>query len=74
MRFLNGEHPDKNVFLRLVQRARESGSLLPKRKANGCGAPRNARTVQNEENVLTTFNEDPTTSIRRVARNMNLSR
>jgi hypothetical protein len=58
-RFPLREHPTANVFLRLVNRARNTGNLAPQTKGVG-GVTREARTSQNEEAVLQAFEEDGT--------------
>ncbi|KAH0812654.1 hypothetical protein GEV33_010136 [Tenebrio molitor] len=60
-----------NVFLRLVNRARNTGNLVPQTKGVG-GVTREARTPQNDEAVLQAFEEDGTLSIRSVAKIDNL--
>jgi hypothetical protein len=53
------------VILSAIARTIERGHILPNRKETG-GAPRNVRTVENEEAVLDAF-EEGTESIREVA-------
>jgi hypothetical protein len=62
-----------NVFLRLVNRARNTGNLVPQTKGVG-GVTREARTPSKEEAVLQTFEEDGTLSIRRVASMFDISK
>jgi hypothetical protein len=62
-----------NVFLRLVNRARNTGNLVPQTKGLG-GVTREARTPSNEEAVLQTFEEDGTLSIRSVASMLDISK
>lgn len=69
VRFPNRRHPSKNVFRRLDQRLRETGSFIP-RNANA-GRPRQRRTVQLEEQVLATIQEDPSASTRQIASTLN---
>lgn len=64
-------HPDHKVILRCVQRAKETGSLLLNRR--NAGAAVNIR-VNEEERILQEFEENPGTSIRSVARLLELSR
>jgi hypothetical protein len=65
-RFPNQLQPDHDTFLRLVNRARETGSLTSIRKGIA-GAPRRARQDDLEEEVLRALEEDPNASIRSVA-------
>jgi hypothetical protein len=53
------------VILSAIARTIETGHILPNRKETG-GAPRNVRTVENEEAILDAF-EEGTESIREVA-------
>lgn len=64
---------DKNVVYRLINRVRTSGTLVPIRKGNGCGAPRSARTDRNNERILREVHRDPKTSSRAIARTFGLS-
>ncbi|KAI4470532.1 transposable element tc3 transposase-like protein [Holotrichia oblita] len=70
VRFPNRRHPSKNVFQRLDERLREIGWFTP-RNAN-VGRPRQSRTVQLEEQVLATMQEDPSTSTRQLASTLNI--
>jgi hypothetical protein len=63
-RFPLRKHPTANVFLCLVNRARNTRNLVPQTKGVG-GVTREARTPQNEEAVLQAFEEDGTLSIRK---------
>lgn len=66
-RFPNMRHPSVHVILRLIQRVSETGSVLPSR--NGAGGPtENVRNVAIEEAVLEAVEEDPTRSVRTMAR------
>jgi hypothetical protein len=67
------EHPTANVFLRLVNRVRNTRNLAPQTKGVG-GVTREARTPQNEEAVLQAFEEDGTLSIRSVASMFDISK
>lgn len=64
-------HPCRTVILRCVQRARESGDLIPNRRTVG-------RAVQNvvndEERVLAAIENNPQISVRRLAETLGLSR
>jgi hypothetical protein len=62
-----------NVFLRLVNRARNTGNLVAQTEGVG-GVTREARTPQNEEAVLQAFEEDGTLSIRSVASMFDISK
>ncbi|CAH1379034.1 unnamed protein product, partial [Tenebrio molitor] len=62
-----------NVFLRLVNRARNTGNIVPQTEGVG-GVTREARTPQNEEAVLQAFEEDGTLSIRSVASMFDISK
>jgi hypothetical protein len=68
-RFPNRLHPSSNVILRLINRVRSSGSVVPNRKGVG-GIDRTVRTPNTEDEVLEIFNEDGTRSIRNVANTM----
>jgi hypothetical protein len=72
-RFPNRLHPSSNVILRLINRVRNSGSVVPNRKGVG-GVDRTVRTPNTEDEVLETFNEDGTRSIRNVANTMGLTK
>jgi hypothetical protein len=72
-RFPNRLHPSSNVILRLINRVRNSGSVVPNRKGVG-GIDRTVRTPNTEDEVLETFNEDGTRSIRNVANTMGLTK
>lgn len=72
-RFPNRRHPKYGVFLRLVNRARNTGSLVPSYKGVA-GRPRTTRTPANEEATILAIQEEPTDSVRNVARNLNISK
>lgn len=72
-RFPHHRAPSPRVFTRLINRARQTGSLVPNRRDIG-GRNYEAYTIQNEEAVLACFNQDPCTSIRTISRTLNLSR
>jgi hypothetical protein len=57
-RFPNQLQPDHDTFLRLVNRARETGSLTSIRKGIA-GAPHRTRQNDVEEEVLRALEEDP---------------
>lgn len=70
-RFPGREHPSYHVILRCVQRLRETGSVM--RDQRRIGAP--MRLAINEEAmILRAFEEDPRSSVRRVARRLGFSR
>jgi DNA-binding NarL/FixJ family response regulator len=60
------------VILSTVARTIKTGHILPNRKETD-GAPRTARTVENEEAILDAF-EEGTESIREVAQELNISK
>ena len=64
-------HPDHNIILRCIQRARTMEVLTSDRR--NAGAPVNYR-VDEEERILQVFEENPRNSVRRVARMLGLSR
>jgi hypothetical protein len=51
--FPNRLHPSSNVILRLIDRVRNSGSVVPNRKGVG-GIDRTVRTPNTEDEVLET--------------------
>lgn len=65
-------HPDSKTILRCVQRARETGDLLSDR--GNSGAPVQSRVAEEEEKILREFEENPKSSIRRVAEKLGISR
>jgi len=66
IRFPHRRQPSVNVFLRLLNRARHTGQLSLDREGIG-GVNRTARNVQNEENILQAFEDNPQNSVVRVA-------
>jgi hypothetical protein len=62
-RFPHRRHPSSDVFLRLVNRTRTIGFLVPDRKRVG-GVDSTVRTPDTEGVVLQSFTEDGTRSIR----------
>jgi hypothetical protein len=72
-RFPHHRHPSSDVFLRLVNRARSTGSLVPNRKRVD-GVDRTVRTPHTEGVVLQSFTEDGTRSVRNVADILNVSK
>lgn len=69
-RFPNRRHPTANVFRRLNERVRETGSFI--RRTRDTGRPRARRTVQLEEQILNAVEEDPYVSTRQVAATLNV--
>jgi hypothetical protein len=51
-------HPDANVFLRLEQRLRETGSETRTALVNAC-RPRSVRTPTNEDAISATVEREP---------------
>ncbi|XP_011878323.1 PREDICTED: uncharacterized protein LOC105567789 [Vollenhovia emeryi] len=73
-RFPHRRAPYPRVFTRLINRVRQTGSVMPNRQDDGAGRYYEAYSVENEEAVLACFNEDPCTSIRMISRTLNLSK
>lgn len=63
--------PDAKTITSAFRRFHDTGRALPDK--TDCGAPRTARTPDLEERILEEFAADPTTSIRRVARQLRAS-
>lgn len=61
-------YPDARVIIRTYQRYRENRGNIDPRGVEIVGRPRSARTVHNEERVLTTLEEDPSGSSRKLSR------
>lgn len=75
-RLYQERHPDRpvphhNLFQRIHQRLWENGSF--KRNTADTGRPMEVANPQVEEAVLNEIDENPTTSTRRIAHNLNLS-
>lgn len=70
-RFPQREHPSKNVIIRLIHRARRSGSLLPDFHRVG---GRDCLLLREEDRILRAFEENPQGSVRRTARALGLTR
>lgn len=70
-KFPNRNIPDAKTFLSTERRLRETGSLQVKNR--DAGRPRNARTVDVEEEILDIVMEDPTISTRRLGLRMDIS-
>lgn len=70
VRYPNRRYPTPNVFRRLDQRLRETGSV--KASHRNAGRPRQRRTVQVEEQILDSVYVDPSISTRQLAATMNV--
>jgi len=64
------QHPSHRIFARLHQRLREYGSF--DKRTQDCGRHREVRTPQLEEAVLNLIDENPTTSTRKIASQLNV--
>lgn len=69
--FPNRQLPSAKLFSKVHNRLRENGAF--KTNMRDTGRPRTARSVQFEEEVLETFEDNPRTSLRSVARQKNSS-
>ena len=69
-RYPNRQLPHHQMFARVYQRLRETGSVTMKKRRERA----NVRPVELEEAVLNRIEEDPTTSIRRIAVMTNASK
>ena len=69
-RFPNRIVPDRKIFQSIHQRLRETGTL---RRSGGPGRPMTVRRVDVEETVLDMIEDEPGTSTRRIAQNLNVS-
>lgn len=65
-------HPTPRVFLNVLQRARDTGDLREHRGGHA-GRPRRAGNVRIEEDILNLIFQDPTTSTRVIARQLQVS-
>lgn len=63
--------PNRNTFLAVERRCRETGSFKPK-KVNS-GRPRTTRTAEKEENILDMVFQEPSVSIRKLSQRANVS-
>ena len=70
-RYPNRVIPHRQMFVRVHQRLRESGSFNKLTAENG--RPRTVTTVEAEEAVLYEIEQNPTTSTRKIAANVNIS-
>lgn len=66
-----GRRPNHNTVLRAVQRARENGNVMPNNRREG--APRRARTAENELRIINYVINHPECSIRDMVAILNLS-
>lgn len=64
-------HPDANVIRRAETRLREMGSTIVYRQ--NTGRERNVRTVALEEEILEVIEDEPQTSTRVIARQINIT-
>lgn len=71
-RFPTRFHPAARRFVYLAQRARDTGCLQEKRGGNA-GRPRPQEMLQVEERIMDIVEEDPTTSTRRIAEELDVS-
>lgn len=58
-----------NVVLRLLNRSRETGSLMPNRRINAV-VERRAHTVQNEKAILQSVDDKPGISLREMSQEL----
>lgn len=70
-KFPRRNFPSKNTFRAIERRCRETGSVRPK-KINS-GRPRTTRTINKENMILNLVDQNPTVSVRDVARQTNTS-
>jgi hypothetical protein len=71
--FPDRNHPDHKVTLPAIARTHETGQVLPNRKESGNRRPMTARTVENEEAILNTVEEDGIRSLAEIARPLGTS-
>jgi hypothetical protein len=67
LRYPGRRHPNSNVFRRLEQRLRETGSVTPTALVNA-GRPRSVRTPANEDAIIAAVEREPWRSTRDIAR------
>lgn len=72
-RFPDRRQPDQHVILRLAHRARTTGHFIPGRTGAG-GVARHGRMINMEEAILESIDEDPTRSVRALARLTHVSK
>jgi hypothetical protein len=72
LRYPGRRHPDANVFRRLEQRLRETGSVTPTALVNA-GRPWAVRTPANEDAIIAAVERDLWRSSRDIARDLRLS-
>jgi hypothetical protein len=68
LRYLDRRHPERHVFEAVHRRLRETGSLKPRTCVGHCRC-----NVQYDEVVLDAVNDNPSSSIRRIASQTALS-
>jgi hypothetical protein len=72
LRYPGRRHPDANVFRRLEQRLRETGSVTPTATVNA-GRPRTVPTPANEDAIIAAVEREPWRISRDIARELGLS-
>jgi hypothetical protein len=72
LRYPGRRHPDANVFRRLEQRFRETGSVTTTALVNS-DRPRTVRTPANEDAIIAAVEREPWRSSRDIARELGLS-
>jgi hypothetical protein len=72
LRYPGQRHPDANVFRRLEQRLRVTGSVTPTALVNA-GRPRTVRTPANEDVIIAAVEGEPWRSSLDIARELGLS-
>jgi hypothetical protein len=72
LRYPCRRHPDANMFRRLEQRLRDTGSVTPTALMNA-GRPRTVRTPANEDAIIAAVEREPWRSSRDIARELGLS-
>ena len=70
--WLNRRHPHWRTFDEVYRRFRETGVPYP--MPEGRGMQRNRRLIQIEEEIEQLFEQDPTISVRQVARRLGVSK
>jgi len=73
-RFPNRKIPNSNVFHRLINWVRTTGSVIPVRKNVGADYDFIARTYENEEEVLRIAEENPSISICAISHEIGISK
>jgi hypothetical protein len=72
IRYTGRRHPDANLFRRLQQRLRETGSVTPTALVNA-GRPRTVRTPGNEDLIIAAVEREPWRSSRDISQELGLS-